>query len=96
MTEEVEYIDETEVPVEKEQKKITLMDMLQYELRSRMTTALEFKTKIDTAKTSYKKKYYQKKLQKNNTEAAKILTAIENMNIEKAQVYENPPEPIKE
>jgi len=96
MTDQVEYIDETEIPVEKESKKLTLLDMLQHELRNRMTVALELRSKIDTAKTTYKKTYYNKKLVKNNTEAAKILTAMQNLTIEKAQVYENPPEPVKE
>ena len=95
MSEEaVEYIDET--PVKEEKKPITLLDMLQYELKERMKTALNYRTKIDTAKTDYKKKYFQTKLKKNNLEAAKILTAIQNVTVEKAQVYENPEEPTKE
>lgn len=74
-----EYIDETPVPQEEEKKPTTLLDMLQFELRDRMTTALDIKNKIDTAKTSAKKKYFQKKLKKNNIEAAKVLTAIERI-----------------
>lgn len=80
MSEEtVEYIDETPVKDEEESKPVTLLDMLQYELRERMTVALEYKNKIDGAKTSSKKQYFQKKLKKNNVEAAKILTAIERV-----------------
>lgn len=75
-----EYIDETPVPQEKEkQKPTTLLDMLQYELRDRMTVALDIKNKIDNAKTVTKKQYFRKKLKKNNIEAAKILTAIERI-----------------
>ena len=90
----VEYIDET--PVEEEKKPVTLLDMLQYELKERMTIALDYTTKINSAKTEYKKKYFHTKLKKNNLEAAKILTAIQNVTVEKAQVYENPEEPVKE
>ena len=79
MSEEQEFIDETPVPKEETQKPITLLDMLQYELRERMTVALDYKNKIENAKTSVKKQYFQKKLKKNNIEAAKILTAIERV-----------------
>ena len=82
MSEEQEFIDETPVPNEEGQKPVTLLDMLQYELRERMTTALDFKNKIEGAKTSVKKQYFQKKLKKNNVEAAKILTAIERVAIQ--------------
>ena len=85
--EKTEYIDET--PVKGKNKPITLLDMLQVELRERMTVALDYKEKIDTAKTDIKKKYFRKKLLKNNLEAAKILTAIENITQQKAQVHEN-------
>ncbi|KKM48144.1 hypothetical protein LCGC14_1557950 [marine sediment metagenome] len=85
--EKAEYIDET--PVKGKGKPSTLLDMLQVELRSRMTIALDFKEKIDTAKTDVKKKYFRKKLLKNNLDAAKILTAIENITQQKAQVFEN-------
>lgn len=85
--EKTEYIDET--PVKEKGKPITLLDMLQYELKERMTVALDHKEKIDVAKTDTKKKYFKKKLLKNNLEAAKILTAIENITQQKAQVFEN-------
>lgn len=85
--EKTEYIDET--PVKGKKKPITLLDMLQYELRERMTIALDYKEKSDSAKTDTKKKYFRKKLLKNNLEAAKILTAIENITLQKAQVVEN-------
>ncbi len=87
--EKVEYIDETPVKGKKKISNMTLLDMLQYELRDRMTIALGYKEKIDTAKTDVKKKYFRKKLLKNNLDAAKILTAIENITQEKAQVFEN-------
>lgn len=89
--EKTEYIDET--PVEGKKKPVTLLDMLQHELRSRMTIALDYKGKTDNAKTDTKKKYFRKKLLKNNLEAAKILTAIENITLQKAQVFENEPAP---
>jgi len=74
----------------KEKKKpITLLDMLQFELKERMTVALDHKEKINVAKTDTKKKYFRKKLLKNNLEAAKILTAIENITLQKARVFEN-------
>ena len=85
--EKTEYIDET--PVEGKKKPVTLLDMLQYELRERMTIALDYKEKADTAKTDIKRKYFRKKLLKNNIEAAKILTAIENTTQKKSQVFEN-------
>lgn len=75
-----EFIDEepTEEPKPKV-KKIGIVEMLQHELRTHMETALEYKNKINEAKTSYKKKYFGKKLKKNNLQAMKILTAIERM-----------------
>lgn len=85
--EKTEYIDET--PVKGKKKPVTLLDMLQVELRERMTIALDYKEKSDSAKTDTKKKYFRKKLLKNNLEAAKILTAIENITLQKAQVVEN-------
>jgi hypothetical protein len=48
-----------------------------------METALDYKKKIEEAKTDYKKNYYNKKLKKNNADAVKILTAIER--VEKSQ-----------
>ena len=79
MTDEQEFIDEAPATEEESQRPPTVVQMLQYELRERMKTALDYKTKIETAKTEHKKKYYGKKLKKNNVEAMKILTAIERV-----------------
>ena len=81
MSEEQEFIDEvetTETDPEKEQT-ISLLDLLQLELQEYMRNALNLKERIDGAKTDYKKKYYNKKLKKNNMEALKILTAIQRV-----------------
>lgn len=77
MSEDQEFIHETEES--EEQKPITLNDMLQGELHRHMQVALEYKKKIAEAKTDHKKKYYQKKLVKNNKEALQVLTAIERV-----------------
>lgn len=91
------FIDEaTEMPEGSEEKPITLLDMLQYELQECMKIALGYKKNIDEAKTQIKKDYFKKKLKKNNTHAVKILTAIENVTVEKAQVFENEQKPTKE
>ena len=74
--EEQEFIHETE---SEEQKPISLNDMLQGELHRHMQVALEYKKKIAEATTDYKKKYYHKKLLKNNKEALQVLTAIERV-----------------
>ena len=89
MSEKTEYIDETPIKEKGKISNMTLLDMLQYELRDRMTVALNYKEKIEAAKTDVKKKYFKKKLLKNNIDAAKILTAIENITQQKAQVFEN-------
>lgn len=78
--EKQEFIHEADDVVEPIQTNpISVMDMLQIELRRYMEIALELKKKIDTAKTDYKKIYYNKKLKKNNKEALKVLTAIERV-----------------
>jgi hypothetical protein len=41
--------------------------------------ALEYKNKIDTAKTFVKKEVYKKKLKENNIKAAEILAAMEKV-----------------
>lgn len=77
---EQEFIHEAEDVVESDEPvELNIMDILQMELRRHMETALDYKKKINSAKTSYKKSYYQKKLKKNNTEALKVLTAIERV-----------------
>lgn len=93
--EKQEFIHEAEdvvEPIEEQTKPISVMDMLQIELRRCMESALELKKKIDSAKTDYKKTYYSKKLKKNNTEALQVLTAIEKYKQQKSTVYENKPE----
>lgn len=49
------------------------------EIRQHITKALDLKNKIDTAKTETKKSVYQKKLKKNNIEAADLLTALDKL-----------------
>lgn len=92
MNEEQEFIHEASDEVEQPKKPPTLLEMLQYELRQHMEIALKYKKKIEEAKTQYKKDYYNKKLQKNNIQATKVLTAIERYTLQKAIVYENPKE----
>ena len=58
-----------------------IIETLQYELRSHMEKALTYKGKIDSARTKAKRDYYYKKLKKNNEQAARILTALENINV---------------
>jgi hypothetical protein len=69
-----------------ETHEISLMDLLQVELRRHMEIALDYKKKIESAKTEYKKNYYNKKLKKNNMEALKVLTAIERVKKSKADL----------
>lgn len=80
MSEEQEFIHEVEETApSNEPEEISIMDILQMELRRHMEIALDYKKKIESAKTDYKKNYYNKKLKKNNTEALKVLTAIERI-----------------
>ena len=60
-------------------QQMSVTEMLQIELREHMTTALNYKQKIETAKTQAKKDFYNKKLKKNNLQAARILTALERL-----------------
>ncbi len=49
------------------------------EFKDLATKALDFKQKIDTAKTFAKKEIYKKKLKNNNIKAAEILAALEKV-----------------
>lgn len=51
--------------------------VLGMELRQHAETAREYRELIEKAKTEYKKKYYRKKLKKNNEQAFQILLALE-------------------
>jgi hypothetical protein len=44
-----------------------------------LAKAVEYKHKIDTAKTDYKKRFYTKKLEKNNMEALEVLSLMESV-----------------
>lgn len=56
-----------------------------------MGVSKEYREKIDTAKTQTKKRYFHKKLQKNNVELSKALIMLESLhNIEKKQQSEEP------
>ena len=78
MDNEQQFIDEPQ-ETKNDAKPLTVLDVLQHELRQHMTIALEYKKKIDEAKTKPKKDYYTKKLKKNNVQATKVLTAIERL-----------------
>jgi hypothetical protein len=80
MSEEQEFIHTAN---KKEKGAVSVLDILRQELHKYMETALDYKKKIEEAKTDYKKNYYNKKLKKNNADAVKILTAIER--VEKSQ-----------
>lgn len=49
------------------------------EIRQRMTNAVDFKQKIDNAKTEAKRNVYKKKLKKNNIEAADLFVALNKL-----------------
>lgn len=88
--EEQEFIDEVEAKPEKKEHTISLLDVLHMELQEHMKTALSLKKKVEDAKTDYKKKYYSKKLKKNNIAALKIITAIERVKKNQKQRAEQP------
>lgn len=81
-----EFIHEAEEAPKEETNEISILDLLQMELRRHMEVALDYKKKIDSAKTQYKKSYYTKKLKKNNTEALKVLTAIERVKKDRSKL----------
>ena len=90
--EKQEFIHEASDEVQESQeppKMPTILEMLQYELREHMKVSLDYKKKIDEAKTDPKKEYYKKKLKKNNVQALQILTAIERYTQQKSVVHEN-------
>lgn len=58
-----------------EKVKITLQD----ELRDLTKKAVEYKMKIDSAKTFAKKRYYEKKIKKNNEMAFKVLATLKDL-----------------
>ncbi len=89
MSDEQEFIHKASDEPKKELRQPTVLEMLQYELRERMKVSLDYKKKIDEAKTKPKKDYYKKKIKKNNVQALKILTAIERFTQQQSVVYEN-------
>lgn len=56
---------------------ITLDDIVRYEVTRLIMTSKKYKENIDTAKTSAKKKYFEKKLKKNNEEILELLATAE-------------------
>ena len=49
------------------------------EFKELAANAIDYKSKIETAKTFTKKEIYKKKLKKNNIKAAEILSALERL-----------------
>jgi hypothetical protein len=52
---------------------------LKEEIQERVAQSREYVTKIETAKTEYKKKYYRKKLRLNNEMVASLLEGYERV-----------------
>ena len=61
-----------------------LLDVLGAELKALAMVGLELKAKINTAKTTPKKRLYEKKLKKNSIKAAEIILYLERVQINKA------------
>lgn len=55
------------------------------EIRQHIAKAMDLKKKIDTAKTETKKSVYNKKLKKNNIEAADLLVALDRLLLEETK-----------
>lgn len=51
------------------------------ELKDRIRISLEFRKKYDEARTPFKKTFYMKKLKENNELAAKLLVALNRVNL---------------
>ncbi len=84
MTEDQTTVDQRENPESttspsEKTSQPTVTEMLQSMLRECAANALEYKRKIASAKTDYKKKYYKKKLDKNNDEAMRVLASLEKL-----------------
>ncbi len=54
------------------------------EIRQHIAKAIDFKKKVDTAKTEAKRNVYMKKLKKNNIEAADLFTALDKLLVKEA------------
>ena len=54
------------------------------EIRQHIANAVDWKQKIDTAKTEAKRNVYKKKLKKNNIEAADLFTALDKLLVKEA------------
>lgn len=65
----------------------TMKDHLIREIRAVADEGMAIKDLINTAKTQYKKKFYQKKLKKNSTYAAELIAYLE-MTIKRDQAEE--------
>lgn len=55
------------------------------EIRKHMECAIDFKSKVDNAKTEAKRNVYKKKLKKNNLQAADLFHALDRLLIEEAK-----------
>lgn len=57
-------------------KKVTLVDVIQAEVKSLASISTGFQQKIKEAKTTYKQSFYKKKLKKNNEKLFEMLVAL--------------------
>ena len=64
---------------------VGLKHVLAAELKDLASTGMALRQKINTAKTSHKKKYYTKKYQKNSKRAAEVIMALERLQIAEQQ-----------
>jgi len=73
---------------------------LREEIRERVVQSRDLVTKIETAKTDFKKKYYRKKLRSNNKIVASLLEGyervVENNKKELDNEASNEPQPTPE
>lgn len=56
-----------------------IKDLLIEELQTGAKQSKKYKTLLDNAKTETKRKYYKRKLKKNNTLNAKLVMALDNL-----------------
>jgi len=72
-------IDAEEVVSESDNDRENYISLLQNEIKRLSAVSTHYQTKIAESKTSIKKKFYQKKLKKNNVQLMNMLIRMERL-----------------
>ncbi len=72
----------------KEARRQYMKTAIQQELQNLIALAAQYRKNIDTAKTDYKKKYYQKKMTKLNEDVRRMVVALQRLQTPELEIEE--------